>query len=90
MARGYQARAASGKVYLPTNKPWAQEVLTQNLSFPVGRNDDKVDVQALLGMALDMAHPGIAGSGTKTKKRRDIYAMHEDDDNDGAGSWRTA
>lgn len=79
MARGFQARAASGKVYLPRNQPWAQEVLTQDLSFPVGRNDDKVDVQALIGMALDMAHPAIAPI-EKQQKRRDIWAIPEDDE----------
>lgn len=87
MARGFQARAASGKVYLPTNQTWAQDVLTQLLAFPSGKYDDKLDVCALLGMALDQAHPAIAPI-EKQKKRRDVYALDYDDEND--GNWRTA
>lgn len=84
MARGFQARASMGKVYLPKSADWAQELLRQMLSFPVGKHDDKVDVCALMGMALDQAHPAIAPQ-TKPKKPRDMYA---EDDND-EESWRT-
>ncbi len=88
MARGFQARASMGKVYFPKNKVWAEELQSQLLAFPAGRNDDKVDACALLGMAIDMAHPAIAAKPKSTKKRDswdDAFNANDDDD-----SWRTA
>lgn len=53
-ARGFQARAAMGKVNF---EPGAD--LGEFLSFPAGKHDDEVDVASLIGRALDMAHPAI-------------------------------
>ena len=41
---------ASGLVWAPKDRRWAQEVITQCAEFPVGANDDLVDstTQALL------------------------------------------
>lgn len=68
MARGFQARASMGKVYLPKSKPWTEELLRQLLVFPAGKHDDKVDVCALMGMALDQAHPAIRQNVVKPTK----------------------
>jgi len=51
-ARSFQARAASGKVFLPRT-PWAEDLLRQLLRFPIGQVDDKVDVCSLFGRILD-------------------------------------
>jgi predicted phage terminase large subunit-like protein len=88
MARGFQARAAMGKVYLPRNKPWVEELLRQLLTFPAGKHDDKVDVCALMGMALDQAHPAIA-EAVKPEKRRDSWARAFGDV-DETDDWKTA
>jgi predicted phage terminase large subunit-like protein len=53
-ARGFQARAAMGKVMV---EPGAD--LSEFLMFPAGKHDDEVDVASLIGRALDMAHPAI-------------------------------
>lgn len=51
--RPFQAMAASGMVYLPVKEDWAQRLLRQLLTFPVGVFDDAVDVLSLLGRFLD-------------------------------------
>lgn len=53
-ARGFQARAAMGKVYF---EPGAD--ITEHLMFPAGKNDDDVDNSSLIGRALDDMHPAI-------------------------------
>ncbi len=53
-ARGFQARAAMGKVKFEKGAD-----LSEFLSFPAGKHDDEVDVAGLIGRALDMAHPAI-------------------------------
>lgn len=52
-ARPFQAMASSGMVYLPTKEDWAQRLLRQLLTFPVGVFDDAVDVCSLIGRYLD-------------------------------------
>lgn len=88
MARGFQARAAMGKVYLP-RKPWAEELLRQLLMFPAGKHDDKVDVCALMGMALDQAHPAIAQAKDEPKKV-DRWAKAFGEHDDESESWKVA
>lgn len=53
-ARGFQARAAMGKVWF---EPGAD--IAEHLMFPAGKNDDDVDCSSLIGRALDMAHPAL-------------------------------
>lgn len=53
-ARGFQARAAMGKVNFEAGAD-----IGEFLSFPAGKYDDEVDVASLIGRALDMAHPAI-------------------------------
>lgn len=53
-ARGIQARASMGKVYLPKKAPWLDHVTGQLLRFPAGQNDDVVDVFSLVGRGLEM------------------------------------
>jgi hypothetical protein len=53
-ARGFQAIAASGKVYIPYTE-WGEELLNQLVRFIPNTNfrDDKVDVCGLFGRILD-------------------------------------
>jgi len=52
-ARPFQAMASHGMVYLPTGEPWADKLLAQLLTFPVGVFDDAVDVCSLVGRFID-------------------------------------
>lgn len=52
-ARPFQAMASSGMVYMPTKEDWAQRLMRQLLTFPVGVFDDAVDVCSLVGRYLD-------------------------------------
>jgi predicted phage terminase large subunit-like protein len=67
-ARGFQARAAMGKVRF---EPDAD--LAEFLTFPAGRHDDEVDVASLMGRALDMAHPAIVPTIVKPVEPHDRY-----------------
>lgn len=84
-ARAFQARASMGKVYLPNNDH-GQALLDQLLRFPAGAHDDKVDACALIGMALDQAHPAMGPATPKPKPRRDRWADSEERGDD---SWKT-
>lgn len=82
-ARGFQARAAMGKVHLEQNAD-----LSEYLSFPAGKHDDEVDAASMIGRALDMAHPAIASAQPEHKPRdRWDKAFGR---NKGEDSWRTA
>lgn len=87
MARGIQARASMGKLWLPSVSEWAQSVVSQALSFPAGKHDDKVDVLALMGLVLDEAHPAIAA---KPEKRQNSDRWEKAFSEKGKASWKTA
>jgi len=52
-ARAIQARMEGGKVYLPKNAPWLDDLVSELLHFPAGVHDDQVDVLSLVGRMLD-------------------------------------
>lgn len=52
-ARSIQARASMGFLYLPSDAPWRESLISELLTFPAGRNDDQVDVLSLIGRMLD-------------------------------------
>jgi predicted phage terminase large subunit-like protein len=58
-AQSFRARAAQGKVYLPKNAPWVQDLLAELLMFPSGAHDDQVDVCGLFGRILDKMSPAV-------------------------------
>jgi predicted phage terminase large subunit-like protein len=78
-ARGFQARAAMGRVRV---EPGAD--IAEFLSFPAGKHDDEVDTASLIGRALDMAHPAVVTPSALPPKRRD-YGMNDVE----ADDWRT-
>lgn len=67
-ARGFQARAAMGKVLFERSAD-----IGEFLTFPAGKHDDEVDVASLMGRALDMAHPAIVPVVEKPIEPRDRY-----------------
>lgn len=87
-ARSFQARAAMGKIYLPTGRPWAERLLDQLLRFPAGTADDAVDVCSLMGLALDMAHPATMPKPKNTAPRDAWDKAFRDDDGD--SGWKVA
>ncbi|HEX7720468.1 MAG TPA: phage terminase large subunit [Woeseiaceae bacterium] len=81
-ARGFQARAAMGKVWF---EPGAD--IGEFLSFPAGKHDDDVDTASMIGMALDQAHPAIVSAGSdKPKLDRWDKAFGEGEAED---TWKT-
>jgi predicted phage terminase large subunit-like protein len=83
-AQAFQAMASMGRVWIPEG-PEGDDVIAQYTKFPGGKNDDEVDAASVIGRALDMAHPAIVPV-EKQPKKRDIYAIEEDDAED---NWRT-
>lgn len=87
-AQAFQAMAASGRVWLPEG-PVGDDMLAQYLKFPGGKNDDEVDAAALIGRALDDAHPAISIPKPEANQKVDRWAKafgnHEDTE-----SWKTA
>jgi len=81
-ARAFQARAAMGKVSLPKTD-LGEKVLNQLLSFPAGKHDDLVDTCALMGMVIDMAHPGFTPAAPEPLTRPRDYRPPQKADN-----WR--
>ncbi len=73
-ARAFQGMASQGKVHLPDNRE-GRELVEELIRFPAGSKDNKVDVCALLGMAIDQAHPAIirdGGEGSKSFSEKRI------------------
>ena len=80
--------ASSGRVWIP-DTPEGDDVIEQYLKFPGGRNDDEVDAGALIGRALDDAHPAIATSIPEPKKV-DRWAKAFGDVDADLDNWKTA
>jgi predicted phage terminase large subunit-like protein len=72
--RPFQAMAASGMVYLPTKEDWAQRLLRQLLTFPVGVFDDAVDVLSLLGRFLDQMRDARVPAAQPIKPKVGTFA----------------
>lgn len=84
-AQSFQAMASMGAVWIPEG-PEGDDIIEQYIKFPSGRNDDEVDAGAVIGRAIDQAHPAIEKRPQQAKKR-DSWdrAFNEDDDED---SWK--
>ena len=85
-ARALQALAEMGLCGLP-NTDYGQHCLDQLVKFPAGKNDDAVDMMALIARAVYNAHP-MMGVAPKPDKVRDRYAKGWDDDE--ADNWKVA
>lgn len=83
-ARGFQARAASGRVYFEAGAD-----IDEHLKFPAGKNDDDVDCSSLMGRALDEAHPAIVPVKEKPPGPDHRWDKAFADDGD-SSDWKTA
>lgn len=83
-ARGFQARAASGRVYF---EPGAD--IDEFLRFPAGKHDDDVDTASLIGRALDEAHPAVVPP-QEAEKGKDRWERAFDREEDDGDSWKTS
>lgn len=72
MARAFQGRAEMGMVSFP-DSPMGREIVEQIVSFPTGKHDDKVDAAALMGLALERAHPAVMATEPEPRKQPDDY-----------------
>jgi predicted phage terminase large subunit-like protein len=62
----FQARAATGTVHFPADRPWADRTIDQLCAFPAGRYDDAADVCGLLARAIDeMSNAHIPSAHSK-------------------------
>lgn len=59
-ARPIQARMRQGRVFIPTDAPWSDNLIKELLEFPVGRHDDTVDALAWMGQMLDTMIPAAS------------------------------
>jgi predicted phage terminase large subunit-like protein len=57
-AQAFQGLAAMGQVYIPEG-PEGDAIIEQFVKFPAGKHDEEVDMAALIGRAIAMAHPAI-------------------------------
>ena len=72
-ARPIQGRSQMGLLHLPESASFTPDLVSELLSFPLGRNDDQVDCLSLLGLGLDK----ISNAG-KPKKRHNYQPWHSD------------
>ncbi len=85
MARPLQAMAAMGQVEIADTE-YGEHVLSQLLQFPAGSKDDAVDMAALMGMAIDQAHPAMVSGAVQKRAPEDRYAPKKEEPR----SWRVA
>lgn len=87
-ARAIQARASMGNLFLPDNGEWKEPLLSELLTFPVGRNDDQADALSLVGRMLDQMIGGGAPKEEKTatndRYRTKMRRQREESEN-----WKT-
>jgi predicted phage terminase large subunit-like protein len=88
-AQSIRGRIALEGLYLPINKPWAEQLRSELLSFPAGKYDDQVDALGLIGQLLDMIVPGETPRPV-VAVRRDRYSRNEEfRDREEEVSWKT-
>lgn len=63
-AQSFQGMAAMGRVFIPEG-PEGDAIIEQYVKFPAGRHDEEIDVGAIIGRAIDMAHPAIVAPPSK-------------------------
>lgn len=89
-ARGFQARAAMGKVHIPLTE-WGDRLIDQLIRFPAGKHDDAVDACSMIATVIDQTHPAIVRSDSP-KKKPDRWdgVFRKLDQAAEKGDWRTA
>lgn len=87
-ARSFQARASMGKVFLPHQAPWIDELLMQWLSFPFGQHDDFIDPFGIIGRMLDTMVGGKVPAPELPPENRWAKAFAKRSQDDTSGSWK--
>jgi predicted phage terminase large subunit-like protein len=86
-AQSIRGRMALEGLYLPINKPWAEQLRSELLSFPAGKYDDQVDALGLIGQLLD-----VMVTGTRPRPvvpvQRDRYRRRWPDEDEDAVNWK--
>jgi len=57
-AQSFQGMAANGRVFIPVG-PEGDAIIDQMDAFPTAPHDEEVDMAAIMGRAIAMAHPAI-------------------------------
>lgn len=57
-AQSFQGMAAMGAVWIPEG-PEGDAIIDEYVKFPAGKHDEEIDVAAIMGRAIAMAHPAI-------------------------------
>lgn len=84
MARAFQGMASMGLVHIPRTE-WGDRLIDQLVAFDSGKYDDAVDNCALIGLAIDMAHPAILASQEELDDESlDCWGRPKQDN----GSWK--
>jgi phage terminase large subunit-like protein len=87
-ARALQALAKMGLVGVP-NTDYGDYVIEQLIKFPTARHDDVVDMCALIGRAVDEAHPMLnipSAPQPETDRYDKAFSKYDDADDD----WKAA
>lgn len=87
-AQPFQGMASSGRVWIPEGSE-GDDIISQYLKFPAGKNDDEVDVAGVIGRALGDVVSGVVPVIVKERKR-DVYEKSFDEDEEGKETWKTA
>lgn len=85
-ARALQAMASMGLIGLPKND-YGDYILEQLIKFPAGKNDDAVDMCALMARAVDEAFPMFSPAPPEVEVKRDRWTDAYDDDQN---EWKAA
>ena len=67
---------------------YGHRLLRQMLNFPGGQLDDAVDMAALMGMAIDQAHPAVITPPEPELEAGKDYKFVDDEDE--VKGWRVA
>jgi predicted phage terminase large subunit-like protein len=89
-ARPIQGRIRQGKVHIPEDAPWFNDLIREMEQFPAGKHDDMVDALAWLGQMLEDMLKGRAKkeeSGRKQQSWRDKLKANA---KKGTKSWQAA
>lgn len=65
-AQSFQGMAAMGSVFVPEG-PEGDAMIDQLVKFPAGAHDEEVDMAAIMGRAIAMAHPAIVPAAEEPK-----------------------
>ena len=74
-ARGFQALVAAGRVYVPREAPWAENLIDQLCRFPRGKFDDKVDTCSIFAKMINKLWAQEAVKNTS--KQKDPQSIEE-------------